>query len=134
MCVCLDDIGGENLHRRMDRPHFKLRLHRTEVLRRPTEATRPIFPLLRKFYRSSFTVDGLESKDTESDPTGLNVGDFVPPPAFPDDRPSTEVMLDLENLFCYEETHKVLKDGRIVEKDPVTGKRSRRLAGMAKEL
>ena len=67
-----------------------------------------------------FTVDGQESKDAGSDPIGLDVGASVPPPAFPDDRPSTEVMLDLNNPFSYEETHKVLKDGRTVGKDPVT--------------
>ena len=34
----------------------------------------------------------------------------------------------------YDETHKVLKDGRVVEKDPVIGKWSRRPAGIAKDL
>lgn len=43
-------------------------------------------------------------------------------------------MLDLENPFSYEEAHNVLRDGRIVEMDPVTGKWSRRPAGMAKEM
>ena len=118
----------------MDRRHFKLRLHRTEVLRRPADATQPIFPLLRKFYRSNFTVEGLQNKDAECDPTGLDVRDYVPPAALPDDVPTTEVMLDLDNPFSYDETHKVLKDGRIVEKDPVTGKWSRRPAGTAKEM
>ena len=89
----------------MDLRRFKLGLHRTEVLRGPADATQPIFPLLRKPNRLHFTIGGLDNKDVESDPTGLNVGDCVPPLVLPDDRPSIEVMLDLEIPFSYEETH-----------------------------
>ena len=46
---------------------------------------------------------------------------------------AVEVIINNE-IFSYDETHKVLRDGRIVEIDPVTGKWSRRPAGVAKEL
>ena len=44
ICVSLEDFVGKNLHCRVERQHFKLRLHRSEVLRRPTTtANQPIF-------------------------------------------------------------------------------------------
>lgn len=39
ICVCVEAFVGKILHRRMDRRHFKLRLHRTEVSRRPADWT-----------------------------------------------------------------------------------------------
>lgn len=138
-CVCLEDFVGGNLHRRIERQHFKLRLHRSEVLRRPTTTqSKPIFPLRRKFVASNYTMKGLESKGIDL-PEGqvdkdLIVDECLVPPNAPDDEdPSVQMYLQ-NDLFTYDECHKVLADGRIVEIDPVTGKWSRRPAGISKEL
>ena len=62
----------------------------------------------------------------------LSVAESLVPPSAPDDEdPGVEIYIN-NDLFSYDECHKVLADGRIVEIDPVTGKWSRRPAGMAK--
>ena len=43
ICVVLEDFVGENLHRAVARQHFRLRLHRTEVLKRPVGVSQPLF-------------------------------------------------------------------------------------------
>lgn len=96
------------------------------------------FPLRRKYIASNFTLKGLESRGIEL-PEGsvdkdLIVDDALILPMAPDDEsPAVEMYLHNE-LFTYDECHKVLADGRIVEVDPVTGKWSRRPAAVAKEL
>ena len=67
ICVVLEDFVGKNLHRAVARQHFRLRLHRTEVLKRPVGVSQPLFPLVKKYNRSNFTVEGLEAKDSEVD-------------------------------------------------------------------
>lgn len=68
ICVCLEHFVGESLHRRVEGQHFKLRLHRTEVLRRPASAPHPVFPRRRKYIASNFTLKGLESRGLELPP------------------------------------------------------------------
>ena len=59
ICLSLLDFVGKSLHARVERQHFKLRLHRTEILRRPASAPHPVFPLKRKYVASNFTLEGL---------------------------------------------------------------------------
>ena len=43
--VCdLKDFVGKNLHHRIGRQHFRLHLHRTEVVKLPVGTGEPIFP------------------------------------------------------------------------------------------
>ena len=87
---------------------------------------------------SNYTISGLESRGNDL-PAGqvdknLSVDESLVPPNAPDDEdPGVEIYIN-NDTFSYAECHKVLADGRIVEIDPVTGKWSRRPAGMAKEL
>ena len=46
----LEDFTFKNLHHRIGRGHFKLRLHRTEVVREPANCDFPVFPLLKMYY------------------------------------------------------------------------------------
>ena len=109
------------------------------MLRRPATATNPQFPLLAKYNAANFTVEGLEAKDAEKpviggiDPESTIDDKDIPADSPAGEPPAIEVTIN-KDLFTYDETHKVLKDGRIVEIDPVTGKWSRRLAGIAKDL
>ena len=45
VCAPLEDFVGQSLHRVTGRSTFRIHLHRTEVLRRPADVTRPVFPL-----------------------------------------------------------------------------------------
>ena len=135
ICVGLEDFVGKSLHTRIDRQHFKLRLHRTEVLRRPVSAPCPVFPLRRKYVASNWTLKRLESKDVEITTTSADPDIKVDANLFPTapqaERDAVEIMLN-HDLFTFDACHKVLKDGRIVQIDPVTGKWSKRPAGIAK--
>ena len=55
----------ENLHVKVGAPHFKLHLHRTEVVRYPSGhgQDEPIFPLRSKYFYSNFSVEGLEKRN-----------------------------------------------------------------------
>ena len=122
----------------MDRNHFKLGLHRTEVLRRPSGVAAPIFPLRKKYMASNYTLDGVERKGMDSGSSNFDPDTVMDSKLVPDNAPSEEqqaepIMVN-PDLFSYEETHKVLKDGRIVQRDPVTGKWSKRPAGIAKDI
>ena len=79
--VCpLEDFVGTSLYHRAEAKSFKLRLHRTEVCRLPTnlpetpvsEMDLPIFPLRRKFHEQNNTLEGLEQTKTL---TGNKMGD-----------------------------------------------------------
>lgn len=87
---------------------------------------------------SNFTLHGLENKDADGgsnvnrDPN-LDIDKGLFPETTDAEVEAVEVTINHE-IFSYDETHKVLRDGRIVEIDPVTGKWSRRPAGVAKEI
>ena len=62
--VCdLSDFKGKNLATRIGKEHFKLHLHRTEVVRMPSGygVDEPIFPLRKKYFYSNCRIEGLES-------------------------------------------------------------------------
>lgn len=122
----------------MDRNSFKLRLHRTEVLRRPISSTISVVPLRKKYMAYNYTLEGVETRgidkgDATPDPDVQVHGDLVPPNA-PADEPVADQVVINPDVFTYEEAHKVLKDGRVVQKDPVPGKWSRRPVGVEKEI
>ena len=86
---------------------------------------------------SNFTLHGLERKGIEDvnavrDPD-LTVDKVLFPETTSAEVEAGEVIINNE-IFSYDETHKVLKDGRVVVIDPLTNKWSRRPAGVAKEL
>ena len=56
IAVGLEDFAAKSLHKRVDRNHFTLRLHRTEVLRRPATSTSPVFPFHKKYMASNYTL------------------------------------------------------------------------------
>ena len=75
--VCdLEDFAGKNLNYRIGPQEFKLRLHRTEVVRDPIGTDTVIFPLKRKFWRANYTVEGIEDtqKGLEDD---TKIDDFA---------------------------------------------------------
>lgn len=103
ICVCLEDFVGKNLHRRVERQHFKLRLHRTEVLRRPNTVDHPVFPLRRKNIASNYTMKGLESRGVDL-PEGmvdkdLIVDESLVPPNAPDVEGPAEVLSSRRTLY-----------------------------------
>ena len=59
--VCdLEDFAGKTLHHRIGPAHFKLSLHRTEVVREPIGSIVPLFPLRRKYRRANYSLEGIE--------------------------------------------------------------------------
>ena len=83
ICCTLEDFCGLNLHHRADAKTFsKLRLHRTEVCRRPVnmpgtppdQMDLPIFPLRAKFEAHNNTIEGLETGLSKE---GRKMGDPV---------------------------------------------------------
>ena len=63
ICVDLEDFCFKNLHIRVGPKHFNLHYHRIEVVRDPTGADEPIFPLLHRYQQMNETLDGLEAHD-----------------------------------------------------------------------
>ena len=55
-----EDFVGKTLHHRIGPSHFKLHLHRTEVVRDPDGALEPMFPLTDKYHKANYTIEGLE--------------------------------------------------------------------------
>jgi len=88
---------------------------------------------LEKYRKSNLTIEALDAADGGAD-IQVDMPDVVRP-KFTDSElePGVEVIFNSE-LFSYEETHKVLKDGRVVEKDPVTNKWCRKASGIAKDI
>lgn len=87
---------------------------------------------------SNYTLDGFERKGMDSGSSNFDPDTVMDSKLVPDSAPSEEqqaepIMVN-PDLFSYEETHKVLKDGRIVQRDPVTGKWSKRPAGIANDI
>ena len=70
--VCdLESFANKNLHHRIGAGHFKLELHRTDVVRDPVGADVPIFPLRAKYYQANYTLEGVEKKLHQEDGGGL---------------------------------------------------------------
>ena len=65
----LEDFAHKNLHHRIGPGHFTLHLHRTEVVRPPVRACDPIFPLVLKYCKCNFTLEGIEAKEAGTDGT-----------------------------------------------------------------
>ena len=77
-------------------------------------------------------MKGIDNVNVVRDPDLVVDSSLIPEPTDAEVE-AVEVIVNNE-IFSYDETHKVLKDGRIVQIDPVTGKWSRRPAGVAKEI
>ena len=88
VCCDLDDFVGVHLHHRAGPEKFHLRLHRTEVIRRPVGALEPLFPLKRRYMQSNYTVEGIEqSVMGKEDATPMDdVTPRCPPPVDADVR------------------------------------------------
>ena len=56
--VPLVDFGGKSLHAAEPKSSFKLRLTRTEVVRRKANHVVPIFPLKARYNKSNYSLDG----------------------------------------------------------------------------
>ena len=115
ICVCLEDFVGESLHRDVGKQHFNLKLHRVEVVKLPPQATRPIFPLKDKYYESNYTMPGLGRQETMA-ARPLQDYDQMKPKIDIADYNGTEEDEALQvrlnnNLYAYEDCHKVLTDG-----------------------
>ena len=67
--VCdLESFANKNLHHRIGPTHFKLSLHRTEVVRNPIGADEPVFPLRERYWNHNYTLEGIEKKDATTRP------------------------------------------------------------------
>ena len=76
--VCdLSDFCGKNLHHRVPSKHFKLHLHRTEVVRLPVgveHSGEPIYPTRERFYKVNFTIEGVEKKNRDQIEDEIDLG------------------------------------------------------------
>ena len=92
--VCpLSDFAGKNLHHRVGAAHFNLRVHRTEVVRKPALTDDPIYPLRRKYWIANYTVEGLERS---KDPTTADFKETLQPEVDTEDANGFSVVYEEE--------------------------------------
>ena len=91
-CCCpLCDFAGKSLHHKVSRTDFKLRLNRTEVVRRPATTTSyPTYPLRRRYTPCNYTLEGIESGNP------VDLVPITPVPDVPDDDILEHVTQDVE--------------------------------------
>ena len=87
LVVDLEDFAHKNLYYRVGPKEFKLKIHRTEVVKIAAGALEavPLFPLTRKYRMANYTLEGIEAKGkSEVDGAKFATGD--PPPFSEEDR------------------------------------------------
>ena len=95
----------------------------------------PLFPLRRKYCQANFTIEGLERKFAEDDCEPVDRFDAEPPYLEQTELDKASDIVEFnEEGFGYEDLHKVISNGHIVQVDPLTGKWRRRPAGVSKDL
>ena len=67
------------MHRRVERSHFQIHLHRTEITKRPHSAPYPIFPLKKKYYHCNYTLEGIENRANGRDERPLDTEGAIAP-------------------------------------------------------
>ena len=110
--VCdIQDFVGKRLHHRIGAEHFKLHLHRTEVVRDPYGAIHPAFPTRKKYWRANFTIEGLEDAQVACADEGMDVESYVqvePKLTEAEEQKSSELIDDTVPPFKYSATGKKL--------------------------
>ena len=105
------------------------------MVRRPATATRPLFPLRRKYCQANFTIEGLERKIAGDETGHMDRFDVEPPYLEQTELNKVSDLVEFnEEGFGYEDLDKVISNGHIVQIDPLTGKWRRRPAGVSKDL
>jgi len=67
--VPLVDFDGKSLHAAEPKSSFKLRLNRTEVVRRKANHVLPIFPLKSRYNRCNYSLDGEDGPAVNVEPS-----------------------------------------------------------------
>ncbi len=107
----------------MNRKHFNLHLHRTEVVKRPATARNPVMPSKHKYYYSNYNIEGIEKKN--SDLECLPLSDYsadMPPADLADEDLATDEVILSTDYYEFDLHHRVASDGRVIPIDPGTGK------------
>ena len=75
--VCpLSDFDGKPLHVATPKTEYKLRLNRTEVVRRKANCILPIFPLKKRYNSANYSLDGADGNAVEQH-SSRNFGDTL---------------------------------------------------------
>ena len=88
MYVPLVEFDGKTLHIATPKSAVKLRLNRTEVVRRKANCVVPIFPLKHRYTKANYSLDGEDGSAVDTSPSTQH-------PSVPDGDPVVSVTEDV---------------------------------------